>query len=168
MRDEVIDHSARTFDRRAAHHGRMTACVTRMVFIVNLRGRFHPRLLVCVCVCVRACLRLCVCVCRGFGLYVTCVLHKPSHRTQCARARKRTNSGLSTANLFCFLLANEVPQIDTRDLQHDHQARQATGNPVCSGACIRARAWLLASVSMEYMCTTCRERNHVRAPMHAH
>jgi hypothetical protein len=39
-----------------------------------------------------------------------------------------------------LLLANDLPQIDTRDLQHDHQARQSTANPVVTRACVRACA----------------------------
>jgi hypothetical protein len=100
MRDEVIDHSARTFDGRAALHGRVTADMTRVVFIVYLRCRFHPRLLVCVCVrvCVRVCvcvcarLRLCVCVCvSGFRFVCNLLFAQPSNRTQ-SRVRARANA----------------------------------------------------------------------------
>ena len=98
MRDSVIDHSARTFDGRAALHGRVTADMTRVVFIVYLRCRFiHASWCVCVCACVCPCLCMCVrapafvcvCVCRDFGLYVTCFLHNPrtARSRACARAQ---------------------------------------------------------------------------------
>jgi hypothetical protein len=89
MRDEVIDHSARTLDRRAAHHGRMTACVARVVFIVYLRGRFHPRLLVCVCVCV--CARACVCVCVSGFRFVCNLRFAHTLPPHAVRARAQTH-----------------------------------------------------------------------------